>query len=95
MADDAVSFDWDQANAEHIARHSVKPDEAEQAIRNDPLDVNMKSSEAKNAGRRSGTPTSTEFCWWSGPCEPTLYGSSPHGLLEGGRGMLICVPKGC
>ncbi len=40
MADDDVRFDWDQANAEHIARHSVKPEEAEQAIRNDPLDMN-------------------------------------------------------
>ena len=40
VADDDVRFDWDQANAEHIARHSVKPNEAEQAIRNDPLDMN-------------------------------------------------------
>ena len=40
MADDGVRLDWDQANAEHIARHSVKPEEAEQAIRNDPLDMN-------------------------------------------------------
>jgi uncharacterized DUF497 family protein len=40
VADDDVRFDWDQANAEHIARHSVTPDEAEQAIRNDPLDMN-------------------------------------------------------
>jgi uncharacterized DUF497 family protein len=40
VADDDVRFDWDQANAEHIARHSVRPDEAEQAIRNDPLDMN-------------------------------------------------------
>jgi len=40
VADDDVRFDWDQANDEHIARHSFKPDEAEQAIRNDPLDMN-------------------------------------------------------
>ena len=40
MADEDVRFDWDRANAEHIARHSVKPDEAEQAMRNDPLDMN-------------------------------------------------------
>jgi hypothetical protein len=33
VADDDVSFDWDRANAHHIARHSVKPGEAEQAIR--------------------------------------------------------------
>ncbi|HUE03211.1 MAG TPA: BrnT family toxin [Bryobacteraceae bacterium] len=40
MADDDVTFDWDQANAAHIARHAVKPEEAEQAMRNDPLDMN-------------------------------------------------------
>jgi uncharacterized DUF497 family protein len=40
VADDDLRFDWDRANAEHIARHSVKPDEAEQAILNDPLDLN-------------------------------------------------------
>jgi hypothetical protein len=39
VADDDVRFDWDRANTEHIARHSVKPDEAEQAMRNDPLDM--------------------------------------------------------
>jgi uncharacterized DUF497 family protein len=33
-----LSFDWDDANIEHIARHDVKPEEAEQALRNDPLE---------------------------------------------------------
>jgi uncharacterized DUF497 family protein len=27
-----VEFDWDEANVEHIARHGVIPDEAEQAV---------------------------------------------------------------
>ena|ERR1700721_1281580 len=40
MADGDVRFDWDQANTAHIARHSVKPEEAEQVVRNDPLDMN-------------------------------------------------------
>ncbi len=40
VADEDVRFDWDRANVEHIARHSVNPDEAEQAMRNDPLDMN-------------------------------------------------------
>lgn len=35
-----VEFDWDRANAAHIARHRVTPDEAEQALLNDPFDVN-------------------------------------------------------
>ena len=40
MGDEDVRFDWDRANTEHIARHSIKPEEAEQAMRNDPLDMN-------------------------------------------------------
>jgi hypothetical protein len=47
VADDDVRFDWDQANAEHIARHSVKPNEAEQAIRNDPLDMNYEVTDGE------------------------------------------------
>ena len=30
-------FDWDAANAGHIARHGVSPDEVEQAFGNRPL----------------------------------------------------------
>lgn len=32
-------FDWDPANREHIGRHGVTPEEAEQAVRNDPLEL--------------------------------------------------------
>jgi uncharacterized DUF497 family protein len=32
-------FDWDYANITHIAEHQVAPEEAEQAILGDPLDV--------------------------------------------------------
>jgi len=32
-------FDWDEGNIGHIAPHEVIPEEAEQAIRNDPLDL--------------------------------------------------------
>ena len=31
-------FDWDEANIGHIAKHDVKPEEAEQVILNDPFD---------------------------------------------------------
>jgi len=34
-----LEFDWDEGNIGHIARHEVTPTEAEQAIRNDPLDL--------------------------------------------------------
>ncbi len=34
-----MDFNWDSANIEHIARHEVTPEEAEQVIENDPLDA--------------------------------------------------------
>ena len=34
-----LRFDWDIANISHIARHKVKPEEAEQALLNDPFDL--------------------------------------------------------
>ena len=32
-------FDWDDANVTHIAEHDVAPEEAEEVILGDPLDV--------------------------------------------------------
>lgn len=40
-------FDWDEANINHIARHKVEPDEAEDAY----LDENAKPAPAYNQGR--------------------------------------------
>jgi uncharacterized DUF497 family protein len=34
-----IEFDWDEANIEHIARHNLKPEEAEQVLENDPLEL--------------------------------------------------------
>ncbi len=34
-----MDFDWDSANVEHIARHGVTPEEAEQVVQNNPLDA--------------------------------------------------------
>ena len=36
---EAIRFDWDKANTEHIALHGVMPEEAEQALENDPVDL--------------------------------------------------------
>jgi uncharacterized DUF497 family protein len=33
------SFDWDDANRSHIARHGVAAEEAEQVLVNNPLDL--------------------------------------------------------
>ncbi|WP_348267378.1 BrnT family toxin [Edaphobacter paludis] len=34
-----MAFDWDQGNLTHIAAHGIKPEEAEEAILDDPIDV--------------------------------------------------------
>jgi uncharacterized protein len=36
---DELGFDWDDANTEHIARHEVTPEEAEQVILNGPVEI--------------------------------------------------------
>jgi len=46
--DEAIRFDWDKANTEHIALHGVKPEEAEQALENDPFDLNYEVVEAED-----------------------------------------------
>ena len=38
MADE-LRFEWDAANVSHIARHQVTPEEAEQALLNEPFDL--------------------------------------------------------
>ena len=38
VADELV-FDWDKANAAHIARHNVTPEEVEQVFANGPMDL--------------------------------------------------------
>jgi uncharacterized DUF497 family protein len=34
-----LQFDWDSANITHIAEHDVAPEEAEEVILGDPLDI--------------------------------------------------------
>ena len=36
---EGLQFEWDDANRKHVARHSVAPEEAEQAMKNDPLEL--------------------------------------------------------
>ena len=42
-----IEFDWDEANAAHLTRHSVLPEEAEQVILNDPVDLGMEIVEGE------------------------------------------------
>jgi uncharacterized DUF497 family protein len=46
--DEAIRFDWDKANTEHIALHGVKPEEAEQALENDPVDLDYEVVETED-----------------------------------------------
>jgi hypothetical protein len=57
-----IDFDWDEANIGHMARHSVLPEEAEQVILNDPVDLGMEivGGEAlSQPGRDSPSPRSS------------------------------------
>ncbi len=38
-------FDWDDSNLAHIAEHDVTAEEAEQAIKNDPFDLEAQEDE--------------------------------------------------
>lgn len=45
MSASGIEFDWDSANIGHIARHQVRPEEAEQVILGDPLDLGLEMAE--------------------------------------------------
>jgi uncharacterized DUF497 family protein len=52
MHEKSLIFDWDEANLAHIARHDVKPEEAEQAILGDPLDIELQTAEGSGGEER-------------------------------------------
>ena len=42
-----IEFDWDEANIGHMARHNVLPEEAEQVILDDPVDLGVEIVEGE------------------------------------------------
>jgi uncharacterized protein len=42
-----IEFDWDEANIGHVARHRVRPEEVEQVILNDPVDLGIEIIEGE------------------------------------------------
>jgi len=52
MADERLVFDWDAGNLTHIAKHEVTPEEAEQAIQGNPLDIELQVAEGSNGEER-------------------------------------------
>ncbi len=47
--DNAVDFQWDEGNTDHIALHNVTAEEVEQALRNNPVFL---KTEERNGERR-------------------------------------------
>ena len=45
--DSGLAFEWDDANRDHIAHHEVSPEEAEQVIENDPLDIEAEAADGE------------------------------------------------
>ena len=47
--EEAIEFDWDEQNKKHLKSHGVSPQEFEQVIVNDPLDLEyqVESSEER------------------------------------------------
>ncbi|WP_102125629.1 BrnT family toxin [Deinococcus planocerae] len=54
-----MEFDWDFANLEHIARHKVEPEEAEEALR-DPAVLETPAHRGPLGQRRYGIIGATE-----------------------------------
>ncbi len=50
-----IEFDWDEANIGHVARHRVRPEEAEQVILNDPVDLGIEIIEGEERYLNIGT----------------------------------------
>lgn len=45
MSDHGLTFEWDEANKKHVAKHKVTPEEAEQAIVRKPLDIELQRAD--------------------------------------------------
>jgi hypothetical protein len=59
-----IEFDWDEANTSHVARHSVLPEEAEQVILNDPVDLGIETSKGRSAISTSAQQRKAAFFSW-------------------------------
>lgn len=51
MDNRALNFDWDAANLDHIARHDVTQQEAEDVVLGDPLDTELQPEEGDGEER--------------------------------------------
>lgn len=49
-----IEFDWDDENTKHLAAHKVKPVETEQALSNDPVDIDYEVIDGEERYRSVG-----------------------------------------
>jgi hypothetical protein len=47
-----LNFDWDNANRDHLARHDVTPQEAEEVVLGNPLDIELQTAEGSGGEER-------------------------------------------
>jgi len=52
MNGQSLNFDWDDANQNHLARHKVTPQEAEEVVLGDPLDIELQTAEGSGGEER-------------------------------------------
>jgi uncharacterized DUF497 family protein len=52
MREQTLVFDWDGANQRHLARHKVTPQEAEEVVLGDPLDIELQTAEGSGGEER-------------------------------------------
>jgi uncharacterized DUF497 family protein len=58
-----AQFDWDDANRNHLRRHRVSPDEFEQAMSNDPLDLEWEGVDDEIRYHTIGTTDSSRVLY--------------------------------
>lgn len=58
---DDLSFDWDEANIEHIARHKVAPIEVEQLFTNGPVDIDFEVVNGEDRWTSIGCTSALQF----------------------------------
>jgi uncharacterized DUF497 family protein len=56
-------FDWDDANIGHIAEHDVTPEEAEEVILGDPLDIGLEVVDGEKRSSHLGETNEERILW--------------------------------
>jgi uncharacterized DUF497 family protein len=56
-------FDWDDANILHLAEHDVTPEEAEEVILRDPLDIGFEVVDGEERSSHVGETSEGRILW--------------------------------